>query len=225
MKSFYAHIDLGDLVYSLYYAKKLGVEKYIIDGERGICKFNNESKNFITPLISSQPYIKEIEDFTGQSYDIDYGSHPEGERVVVGTNLVEYHSSKFDIDWKTVNETWLTTHSINLNKKIVINRTPRYQGNYYFYIDFLRHININDCVFVGLKSEWEIFCFEFKKAVDFYPTTSSTELAAVINGTEFFLGNQSLSLAIATGLGKRCFVETGRNCANYIFNSKNIVYF
>lgn len=225
MKTFYVHIDLGDLVYSLYFAKRLGVENYLIDSKRGICKFNEESKNFITPLIKDQEYIKSVEDFNYQPYDFDYGSHPKGRIVEVGTNLTEYHASKFDIDWITVNEPWLKSETIDLGKKIIINRTPRYQKNYYFYNDFLRHINLNDCIFIGLESEWKEFCYLFRKPIDFYQCSSSIELASVINGCETFLGNQSLALSIATGLGKHCFVEIGEKCANYIFNSKKIVYF
>ena len=131
MKTFYVHIDLGDLIYSLYFAKRIGVENYLIDSKRGICKFNDNSKNFIVPLIKNQKYIKSVEDFNYQPYDFDYGSHPKDLKVEVGTNLTEYHASKFDIDWKTVQEQWLEAYPIELGKKIVINRTPRYQKNYY----------------------------------------------------------------------------------------------
>ena len=225
MKTFYAHIDLGDLVYSLYFARRLGVENYLIDSKKGVCKFNDAGKNFIVPLIKKQNYIKSVEDFDYQPYDFDYGSHPKNLQVEIGTNLTEYHSSKFDIDWKTVQEPWLEADTADFGKKIIINRTSRYQKNYYFYHDFLRHVNLNDCLFVGLEEEWREFCYLFKKPVDFYRSTSSTDLAAVINGCETFIGNQSLALSIATGLGKHCFVEIGENCANYIFNSKKIVYF
>jgi hypothetical protein len=61
--------------------------------------------------------------------------------------------------------------------------------------------------------------------MDYYSSTSSADLASVINGCETFLGNQSLALSIATGLGKHCIVETGEYCANYIFNSKRMIYF
>lgn len=225
MKTFHLHIDLGDLVYSLYFAKRLGVENYLIDSEAGICKFNSEGKNFIRPLISSQPYIKSVNDFTGQEFDYSYASHPTDRQVVVGTNLVEYHASKFDIDPNTINTPWLEAPSLDFGKKIVINRTPRYQNNFYFYHDFLRHVNPSDCMFVGLESEWRDFCYFSRKRIDFYQAKSGLDLASAINGCEIFLGNQSLSCAIATGLGKNCLVEVGVGCANYIFNSKKIVYF
>lgn len=225
MKTFYIHIDLGDLVYSLYFAKRLGVENYIIDSEAGICKFNKQSKDFILPLISNQEYIKSIEDFNGQSFDCNYGAHPDGKQVVVGTNLVEYHASKFGIDPSTINTSWLKSPAHDFGKKIVINRTPRYQNNFYFYHDFLRHVNPSDCMFVGLESEWKEFCALFRRRIDFYQAKSGLDLASAINGCEVFLGNQSLPCSIATGLGKNCFVEVGAGCANYIFNSKKIIYF
>ena len=225
MKTFYIHIDLGDLIYSLYFAKRLGVENYIIDADAGICKFNRAAKEFIIPLISHQKYIKSIQDFEGQSFDFNYGSLPDGEQVVVGTNLVEYHASKFKIDHLSINTPWIEAPVLDFGKKIVINRTPRYQDNFYFYHDFLRHVDPKDCVFVGIESEWREFTALFRKNIDFYKCASALDLASAINGCETFLGNQSLSCAIATGLGKNCLVEVGVGCANYIFNSKKIVYF
>lgn len=224
MKTFYIHIDLGDLIYSLYFAKHLGVENYLIDSEAGVCKFNKQSKDFILPLISSQKYIKSALDFNGQPFDYNYGSHPENRPVIVGTNLVEYHASKFNIEPSTINSPWLEAPILDFNKKIVINRSSRYQNNFYFYYDFLRHVRSSDCVFVGLESEWKEFCKLLNKKIDFYQAKSGLDLASAINGCETFLGNQSLSCAIATGLGKNCFVEVGLG-ANYIFNSKKIVYF
>lgn len=225
MKSFYSYIDLGDLVYSLYFAKALGVDTYIIDSESGKCKFNRQSKDFILSLLESQPYIRSVQDFKGQAFDCDYAAHPHGLQVVVGTNLVEYHASKFGINPSSINTPWLEAPKIDFGKKIVINRTPRYQNNFYFYHDFLRHVDSRDCMFVGLESEWKEFCYLFKKRIDFYQSNSGLDLASAINGCEIFLGNQSLSCAIATGLGKNCFVEVGVGCANYIFNSKKIIYF
>lgn len=216
---------MGDLVYSLLFAKKLGVENYLIDGKRGVCKFNEASRKFISPLIRNQQYIKSVLEFDGQSYDCDYGVHPNGEKVVVGTNLTKYHSSKFNIDWKSLNDPWLTSDTIDLGKKIVINRTSRYHGNYLFYHDFFRHVDIENCVFVGVEEEWKQFVHFFQKPIDFYKTDNVLELASAINGCEMFLGNESLPCAIATGLGKHSFIEIGIGCANYIFNNKKLNYF
>jgi hypothetical protein len=225
VKSFYSNVDLGDLIYSLLFAKIIGVEKYILDGDSGINKFNNVGLEFTRTLIQAQPFIKTVEKYSGQSYDFDYGSHPKNIKVKVGTNLVEYHASKFDIDWKRLTNPWLSAPKKDFNKKIIINRTPRYQNNYLMYHDFLRHINIKDCLFVGLETEWKAFCEEFKKPIDFYPSLDALDLASTINGCETFLGNQSLSCAIATGLGKNCIIEVGVGCANYIFNNKKTIYF
>lgn len=225
MKTFYLYVDLGDLIYSLAFAKILGIENYVIDGNKGINKFNNVNKEFIISFIKEQSYLKTVESFSNQSYDCDYALHPENKKVVAGTNLVEYHASKFNINWKLINKPWLTAKTLDFNKKIVINRSARYHNDYLMYHDFLRHVNLKDCVFVGLESEWQSFCADFKKPIDFYKALDGSDLAAAINGCETFLGNQSLSLAIATGLGKNCIVETGLGCANYIFNSKKIIYF
>lgn len=225
MKTFYLHIDLGDLIYSLYFAKHLGIENYLLDTNKRLCKFDEAAYEFVATFLKQQSYIESVEKYNHQQFDLDYAKHPEDLPVKIGTNLVEYHSSKFNIDWKSVSGPWLTSSSLNFDKKIVINRTSRYHGNYLMYHDFLKHVNIKDCLFVGLENEWKTFCREFKKPIDFFHVSDCLDLASAINGCDTFLGNQSLSCAIATGLGKNCIVEVGNDCANYIFNSKKMIYF
>lgn len=225
INTFYIHIDLGDLIYSLCFAKMLGVKNYLVDPNRGICKFNKAGYDFALPLLLEQSYLDSVSEYSGQQYDVNYGDHPKKCPVVVGTELVSYHASKFDINPITVKPGWLECGSVDFGKKIVINRTPRYQNDFLFYHDFLRHIRREECLFVGLESEWKEFNYNFKKGVDFYKAETALDLAKVINGCEMFLGNQSLSCAIAIGLGKTSMIETGVGCANYIFRSNKTIYF
>lgn len=230
IKTFYLCLDMGDIVYSLLYAKILEVKNLVVDGGCGTVKFNWDSANFILPLLQSQTYITSAELYTDQFYDYNYANHPENHPVVVGTNLTKYHASKFNlIDNPKIYEPWLTSTIIGdpfiQQKKIVINRTARYHGNRQFYIDFLKYFNPKFLLFLGLEEEYANFVEEFGAKIDYLPTKSVLELTSIINTIPIFVGNESMICAIAKGLGKTCHVEYCHSAANYIFHRQNINYF
>lgn len=221
---------MGDLIYSLLYAKILSVRNLLIDGGCGTVKFNWSSANFLLPLIKNQSYLDNVELYNNQIYDYNYGDHPQNIPVVVGTNLTAYHASKFNlIDDHRINDPWLESDTINdaffQDKRIIVNRTARYHGNIKFYYDFLKYFHPKYLLFVGLEKEYTDFKNAFGANIDYAPTDSSIDLARIINTVPFFIGNQSLCCAIATGLNRTCFIEHCPNAANYFFYRQTIQYF
>lgn len=224
---------MGDLIYSLSIARLLNVDTLYIDGGCGTVKFNWKSANFILPLVEQQPYIKRSQLYANQEYDYNYALHPENTPVVVGTNLTQFHASKFGLKthpdlykpWLTAN---ISTNPNIINKKIIINRTHRYHGNKQFYVDFLKYFDPKCLLFLGLPEEYSYFNQAFNLPeghIDYIETLDVLELAAIINTVPMFVGNQSLICAIATGLGKTAFIEYCPTAANYIFNRQTITYF
>ena len=226
---------MGDLIYSLLFCKLLNVDTIYVDGHNDDIKLNEENVKFLLPFMQDQSYMNNVELYNNQSFDLDYGIHPQQEPVVVGTNLTSYHASKFDIlNHECIWEPWLDApvlkNDIVKDKKVLINRTARYHGDHRFYTDFLKYFHPHTILFAGLEEEYEQFCYFFRdqiefKKVEFLKTETCMELAAAINSVPTFVGNESLICAIATGLGKNCYIEYGRAAANYIFNRQNMVYF
>lgn len=230
ISSFYLCIDLGDIVYSLLISKLLSVKKLVVDGGCGVVKFNWESANFIKPLLESQSYIDSVESYNGQIFDYNYGLHPANMPVVTHTDLTKFHASKFDLlDHPELNNPWLESEINNdsflKDKKIIINRTNRYHGDYTFYSNFLKYINPKYLLFLGIEEEHRLFQDTFNIKIDYLKTPDVLTLTKTINSVPCFLGNESLICAIATGLGKNCYIEYGRYAANYIFSRQNIIYF
>ena len=230
--AFYNCIDMGDLIYSLLFCKILNVKKMYVDGGCNTVKFNWDAAKFLLPLLKSQEYLETVELYKDQEYDCNYGLHPEDVPVVVGTNLTEFHASKFNIEYDDRilhDTTWLTVDKIEddtlNNKKILINRTERYHGNENFYRYMLSSFSTEYFIFAGLKLEYDLFCKTFGVSIDFIETDSSIQLAQIIDSVPIFLGNESLICSIAKGLGKTCYVEYGRYAANYLFDRQNIFYF
>ena len=58
-----------------------------------------------------------------------------------------------------------------------------------------------DAIFVGHESEYLKFKQEMQWDIPYHHTANLMELAQVIAGADQFIGNQSVSLALAIGLG------------------------
>lgn len=240
-KSFISSMDMGDQVYSLLFAKRIGTEKIYLDAsggktytENGVThwhsKFNRASAEFLLPLWKHQSYLKEAEIYTDQSYDFNIGEWDPQVPLHSGTNLLDFHATKFDLHWEDLTESWLEAPKSDKewlkDIKVIISRTPRHQGNESFYKDFLKHLDPSKCLFVGLPKEYEVFIDTFKFNLGLYTAKNALDLASVIDSAPMFIGNQSLACAIARGLGKFSHIEIGRSSANYIFHlNKEIHYF
>jgi ADP-heptose:LPS heptosyltransferase len=95
-------------------------------------------------------------------------------------------------------------------KPIVVNRTERYQDWTWPWTALIEKFH-DQMVFVGTEKEHELFCGLAPHCrVEYRPTKDALELARVIAGAKLFIGNQSLALAIAHGLGKQVRVEEWR---------------
>ena len=158
--------------------------------------------------------------------------------MVVGTNLVDYHASKFDIPLASpfLNDPWLflkreepKENFLFRRKKLCISRSLRYRGSpkaLHFFKTFLKCFNEEDVTFVGVEEEYEDFKQLTDTEFDFYQAPTGLDLMKKIDESDIFLGNESLPCAIATGLGKVCYIEVGINAANYIYPySERIIYF
>ena len=229
IKSFYSSVDMGDCIYSLLFAKILGVRSLYLGCDGNLNKFNRKGADFLIPLIKHQEYLSTVEIYCGQKHDYNYGDHPTGRPVILGTNLTEYHSSKFNIQYpdERVNSKWLEAPKLNNTRaKVVINRTARYHGRSdAFYKLLLSMYPFSSCVFVGLEEEHENFQRVFSLKITHKKSDAALELASIINSSDIFLGNESLACAIATGLGKTCFIETCPVAANYIFEERPNTYY
>ncbi len=241
MKTAFMGMDMGDCIYSMQILKFLGYEKVILS-DYGETKFNLKNAEFLSSIFKSQEFVKEFEIHSDKDpfpdFDVNYGIHPEGAHVVVGTNLVDYHASKFDIPLVSpfLNDPWLflkrqepKENFLFRRKKLCISRSLRYRGSpkaLHFFKTFLKCFNEEDVTFVGVEEEYEDFKQLTDTEFDFYQAPTGLDLMKKIDESDIFLGNESLPCAIATGLGKVCYIEVGINAANYIYPySERIIYF
>jgi hypothetical protein len=94
---------------------------------------------------------------------------------------------------------------------IIINRSIRRQIKEFPWREI---VSQNQCIFISFNQE-DYDAFEFKEFVEFIKVNSFDEMVTVINSCKYYIGNQSMPLALAYGLHKPCLAEIYPEAAAY----------
>lgn len=233
----------GDTIYSLCVMKMLGGgNMYVklnalddfaknvlgwVDAGPAKGRYTERDYKVLEPLLKAQDYLDTVQIWNGE--EIDYkeldnhwmmhlikgwqGNQTECYALTLGMNIHDPENRK-----KLLLEPWLTpVEPIKIpGKPIVVNRTVRYlygepSEEWYTWVKN----GLGDyAVFVGTLEEHNDFQELFKVKIDYYKTKDLLELAQVIQGCEQFIGNQSVALSIAIGLGKSYQCEVRKDYEN-----------
>lgn len=187
-------------------------------------RYTQQDLDFLFPLLEHQSYIHNLDVWRNESVDHDLGQHykfttgPKGwfgnqtecYGLVCGLDL-DKHRKELLID------PWLDpVEPIKIpGRPIMINRTGRYlQGGPLKSETWQKWVDEGldqVALFLGTEKECEEFNKTFNCRVPHKPVTDMLEMARLIQGCEQFMGNQSLPLAIAIGLGKTFWSETRKD--------------
>lgn len=196
-------------------------------------RYTQKDLDFLFPLIEHQTYVKNLKVWNGESVKYDLRDHYKFVADLVGGqqtgkyenwqgNQTECYALVCGLDVNYYRkplllEPWLTIDKPRSipGKPIVINRTSRHikrhlagslineQWTRWIIEDSLEEL----AVFVGNEQEHADFCRLHNCKVDYYPVSDMLELAQIIKGCEQFIGNQSMPLSLAIGLGKTFWCE------------------
>ena len=227
MKRFKHSGTLGDIIYGLALMKHLGggefylhlnqvdwIAKHYYNSEpdpyhQG--RMTKKDADFMSEFFLAQEYITKFDVLTPSTeitHNLDrfrpaFVGHP--------TNYINIYCSAFGITDPEIQKQvsqgpWLTVPKpIQVEgKTFVINRTPRgWAGKecHPVWTRWLEEEVDQKSIFVGLESEHTAFEQLTGWKLDHYPTKNMLELAQVIAGCEQFVGNQSVALSLAQGLG------------------------
>lgn len=232
MKSFKHSGAFGDLIYSLPMVKHFGGGEFYLHLNQmnwiGQHYYNNPPVAFhqgrlqeadfeyMKSFMLAQPYISKFEildpNTTPITHNLDrfrpaFVGHPG--------NYIDIYSSTFGLNKEEANTAktipWLsvpTTKQVE-GRTVVINRTQRWipntpgaQWNLWKEQGLEEH-----CIFVGLPQEYEEFSKQLEWDIPYQPTRDMMEMAQYIAGAEQFVGNQSMALSLAIGLGQEYCCE------------------
>ena len=226
---------LGDLVYSLAIMKHFGGGEFYLhlnqidwigqhyygskptEFHQG--RMTQGDYEFMKTFMLAQDYITDFQPMTAQTeitHNLDrfrpaFVHHPG--------NYVDIYADTFgvrdaDTQMTLRNAAWLTTPNLikETDYPYVINRTARWtdpQAQVAY--DHLRPQVESQCMFVGLPDEYTEFLKFSGWSIPYYECKDMLELAQVIGGCEQFIGNQSVALSLAIGLGTTWACESRKD--------------
>lgn len=202
--------DYGDVIHMLPMLKALGRVNLFFQDRNSICKRILERLHILQPLLESQPYILSAKPYEGEEIHWNAGDfriYHSKEQSLAFTHWLHYksqkHLPKIKVD---LLQPWMNIYSDPRGYgKIVIHRTSRYQ-NAYFRWGAVVHDRRDSILFMGTQEEHRRFCEEFGE-VPYCHTKDLLEMAQIIAGSELFMGNQSVGLAIAEAIKHPRIVE------------------
>jgi hypothetical protein len=219
--------NAGDLIYALPTAFALAQGKpihlYLQEGKEmfygkkathplGKVMFNMKMINMLEPLLVQQPSIVSCQPFFDQQIDFDLDMFRQYPTNVHAGHIARWYFQVFAIS-ADLGKPWLTAPvDANYKDAIVIARSQRYRSPVITY-KFLREYG--RVVFVGIEEEYN----EMKQMIpqlEYKPVNNFLELAATINGSKLFIGNQSFPFAIAEGLKVKRMLELYYKAPNVI---------
>jgi len=226
--------NAGDIIYALPTIKKIHeltgaiINLYFILGKPlilpnysthplGNVMLNQKMADMLIPLVGSQDYINICDVYTDQKIDIDLDYFRAGLIHQDKGNIARWCGYITGVNpelWKS----WLkVTPNTDFKNYIVVARSARYQNKT---IDY-RFLNKYDSLkFVGVESEYQ----EVKKylpKIEWVQVNDFMELAQVIAGCKFFIGNQSFPYSIAEALKVPRVLEVAFEVINVVPEGEN----
>jgi len=218
---------IGDIIYAVPAMKALAGEKkihlHLQINQKSLYKksmkhanqgkiLTEKSVEMIAPLLLSQPEFAVVDVLTDQPVDYDLDEFRNFPFDYNTNHICRWYFHMYGIT-ADLGKPWLqVTPEASFNQEIVIARSFRYRAPGIRY-DFLK--DYPNVTFVGLKEEFEdmktvIPGLKYRGVKDFL------ELAGIIAGCKFFIGNQSFPFAVAEGLKVPRALELCFECPNVI---------
>ena len=200
---------LGDIMYSLPAIKELSKThkcKLYIQADKpmevdyqnhpsGKVYLDKRIVNLLLPLLQQQTFLNSVNIYNNEKIDVNLDLFRKMP-INIRFHSVRWYSHLTGVH-VNMHEPCLFVKPHKLVKnKIVIVRSPRYRNSYINY-EFLK--NTKNLVCVGLKSEFE----DLKKEIhnlEFYDCKDFLEMAEIIKGSKFFIGNECFAYSIAESL-------------------------
>lgn len=166
----------------------------------------------LAPLLLSQPGFEVCDIYSSQRIDYNLDVFRKYPFNYDAGNISRYYFYSYGIS-RDLSIPWLTAPAdLRYKDSIVIARSFRYRAPCISY-GFLNQYT--DIVFVGLKEEFEDLKTQLP-GLKFQPTNNFYDLARIIAGCKFFIGNQSFPFALAEGLKVKRVLELYFECPNVI---------
>lgn len=189
----------------------------------GNVMLNESMAKMLVPLLASQDYIHHCAIWSNETIDINLDDFRKSGISLSQGDIARWCSYILGIT-PELHKPWLKVQAeTNFKNSIVIARSERYRNPL---IDYSFLNKYDDVVFIGVRSEYD----DMKKSIPkikWITVDSFLDLAQIIAGCKFFIGNQSFPYSVAEGLKvprvlEICFSEpnvipSGGNAFDFYF--------
>ncbi len=182
----------------------------------GNTTINQKMVNMLKPLLLAQPYIQEVEVYPkGQKVDYDFDAFRDIPVMHDRGHISRWYFYVFNVH-SNLSKKWIdVTPDFSYKDTIVLARSQRYNNPELDYSFLSQYPNI---VFLGINSEYQIM----KQAIptlEFKPVNDFLEMAQIIAGCKFFIGNQSFPYSLAEAMDVPRLLEIYYDAPNVIPNT------
>ncbi len=176
-----------------------------------------KSVDLITPLLLTHPSFETCDVYTNQSIDYDLDQFRKYPFDYNTGHICRWYFLTYGVSYD-LGKPWLQVQPNQaFRDKIVIARSFRYRAPGISYSFLNKYPNL---IFVGLPDEYEDLKTEIPKLA-LQPINNFLELAQIIAGCRFFIGNQSSPFALAEALKVPRALEVYFECPNVIPEGKD----
>ena len=183
----------------------------------GNVMLNQKMAELLFPLIRSQAYISKCEIFADEVIDIDLDFFRSGLIPMNKGNIARWCSYITGVSpalWKK----WLIIEKDpKVSDWIVIARSGRYQNKSIDYSFLNRYQNLK---FIGVESEYKDIK-KFLPDIEWIQMIDFLQMAQVIAGCKFFIGNQSFPYSVAEALKVPRILEVAFDVINVVPEGEN----
>jgi len=225
-KTIFRHTGhIGDIIAFLPCYNMLGGTNLLIQDEVWMTPMSGYKYDSLEPLLKSQG-IEVV--FNEATPCIDYDMSPWRECYQHTVSLIDCQARYVNLVDRNnghleVSDPWIKVEPDLLTKgRVIINRTHRYRNPNFPWRNVLKHFG-GRALFIGTKEEHQSFCDEVG-LIEYYPTESCLDVAKAIEGSEFFVGNQSSAFWIAAALHKPLLQEMDLVVTNSVVPFEGAMY-
>jgi len=192
-----------------------------VDSENNFVCMNSKMWEMLKPLLLSQEYIHDAEEYTGQPINLDLDVI-RGDRYFVNMpngSLQAWWMYAYPDLATDISKPWITLPNecpeniLNqVNGKVILNFTERYRNNtinYFFLQKYQNHL-----IFSGTPREHLLFCEAWKIDIPLLQAKDFLEVAYAIKFSKFFLGCQSAAWNMAEAMKAPRILEVCRFAQN-----------
>jgi hypothetical protein len=178
----------------------------------GNVMLNQKMADMLFPLVRSQAYISKCDIYHDQIIDIDLDYFRSGLVPMNKGNIARWCSYITGVSpdlWKR----WLLIEpDKNFSDSIVIARSGRYQNKYIDYSFLNEYDNLK---FIGVESEYNDIK-RFLPLIEWIEVENFLQMAQIIAGCKFFIGNQSFPYSVAEAMKVPRILEGAYDVINVV---------